>query len=314
MTGGNDAVGSPPPEERNSRTVTIDVLPTLDVLRLLNAEDATVPVAVAAALPRLADAVDLAVAALAAGRRLHYFGAGTSGRIAVLDAAELPPTFGLEPGRVVAHLAGGPRALTNPSEAAEDDRDGGEAAGSEVGAGDVAVGVSASGRTPYVAGALWAARARGAGTVLVSANPRAALAPLADVHVAVDTGPEAITGSTRLKAGTAQKLVLNSLSTAIMVRLGRTYSNFMTDMIASNEKLRARQVRMLAQATGADADVCRAELARAGGDPKVALVTLLSPADPEQARRALADAGGFVHKALRAVRSAYPPGGAPAQT
>jgi N-acetylmuramic acid 6-phosphate etherase len=303
VTGGNNARDYPPTEERNPRTVTIDELPTLDVLRLLNAEDATVPIAVAAALPRLADAVDLAVAALAAGYRLHYFGAGTSGRLAVLDAAELRPTFGLEPGRVVAHLAGGPHALTNPSEAAEDDADAGTAAGSELVAGDVAVGVTASGRTVYVACALRAARARGAGTVLVSANPQSPLAPLADIHVAVDTGPEAITGSTRLKAGTAQKLVLNSLSTAIMIRLGRTYSNLMTDMVASNEKLRARQVRMLAQATGADLDLCGAALAAAGGDPKVALVTLLSPASLNEARQALADAGGLVHRALRAVRS-----------
>jgi N-acetylmuramic acid 6-phosphate etherase len=303
VTSGNDSLSCPPTEERNPRTTAIDELPALDVLRLLNAEDATVPMAVAAALPRLAEAVDLAVAALAAGHRLHYFGAGTSGRLAVLDAAELRPTFGLEPGRVVAHLAGGLHALTNPSEAAEDDRDSGAAAGSEVEPGDVAVGVSASGRTVYVAGALRAARARGAGTVLVSANPDSPLAPLADVHVAVDTGPEAITGSTRLKAGTAQKLVLNSLSTAVMIRLGRTYSNLMTDMVASNEKLRGRQVRMLAQATGADLDACGAALADANGDPKVALVTLLSPATPDQARQAVADAGGLVHKALRAVRA-----------
>jgi N-acetylmuramic acid 6-phosphate etherase len=302
VTGGNDAVGGWPTEERNPRTVAIDRLPTLDVLRLLNAEDATVPAAVAAALPPLAEAVDLAVAALAAGGRLHYFGAGTSGRLAVLDAAELGPTFGLEPGRVVAHLAGGLPALTNPSEAAEDDRDGGAAAGSEVTAGDVAVGVTASGRTVYVAGALRAARDRGAHTVLVSANPMAPLASLADVHVAVDTGPEAITGSTRLKAGTAQKLLLNSLSTAVMIRLGRTYSNLMTDMIASNEKLRVRQVRMLAQATGADLEACRIALAGADGDPKVALVTLLSPATPERARLALREADGLVHRALRLIR------------
>jgi N-acetylmuramic acid 6-phosphate etherase len=307
VTGVSDGLEYLPTEERNPRTVTIDRLPSLDVLRLLNAEDATVPTAVAATLPHLAEAVDLAVAALASGHRLHYFGAGTSGRLAVLDCAELRPTFGLEPGRVVAHLAGGPAALTNPSEAAEDDEDGGAAAaGSEVEAGDVAVGVTASGRTPYVAGALRAARARGAGTVLVSANPRSPLAPLADIHVAVDTGPEAITGSTRLKAGTAQKLVLNSLSTAIMIRLGRTYSNLMTDMVASNRKLRARQVRMLAQATGADHDACAAALAAAEGDAKVALVTLLSSATVDQARRALAETGGLVHRALRAFNSSAP--------
>jgi N-acetylmuramic acid 6-phosphate etherase len=299
---GHEPPSCPPTEERNPRTTTIDTLSTLDVLRLINAEDATVPAAVSAALPSLAAAVDLGVAALSAGRRMHYFGAGTSGRLAVLDAAELRPTFGLEPERLVAHLAGGPAALTWPVEAAEDDAGGGAAAGATVEPGDLAIGVSASGRTPYVGGALRAARERGARTVLVSANPRAPLAALADVHVAVDTGPEVITGSTRMKAGTAQKLVLNSLSTALMIRLGRTYSNLMTDMVASNEKLRGRQVRMLAQATGAGLDACRRALARAGGDAKVALVTLLSTASAAQAARALHDAGGVVHTALQTLR------------
>jgi N-acetylmuramic acid 6-phosphate etherase len=271
-------LNGPPTERRNPRTAGIDRLGTPEILRLINGEDATVPAAVAAALPRLAEAVDLATAALRAGHRMHYFGAGTSGRIAVLDAAELRPTFGLAADRVVAHLAGGTPALTSPSEEAEDDAAGGADDAAAVEAGDVAVGLTASGGTAYVAGALRTARARGARTVLVSANPAAALAPLADVHVAVDTGPEVITGSTRMKAGTAQKLVLNALSTAVMIRLGRTYSNLMTYMIASNEKLRARQIRMLVQATGADPDTCRAALARAGGEPKLALAALLDGA------------------------------------
>jgi N-acetylmuramic acid 6-phosphate etherase len=304
VTRGHDPLTCPPTEERNPRTTAIDELPTLDVLRLINAEDAIVPAAVSAALPRLAEAVDLAVVALCAGRRLHYFGAGTSGRLALLDAAELRPTYGRAGERFVAHLAGGPAAMTTSVEAAEDDADGGAQAGAELMAGDVAVGVSASGRTPYVGGALRAAGARGARTVLISANPASPLAPLADVHVAVDTGPEVITGSTRMKAGTAQKLVLNSFSTAVMIRLGRTYSNLMTDMVASNEKLRARRVRMLAQATGADLQACRHALAGAGGDPKVALLTLLSPVDPVQAARALREAGGVVNRALRAIGSA----------
>ncbi len=281
MTGEQPELDDPPTEQRNPRTADIDRLSTREILRLINAEDATVPAAVAAALPRLAEAVDLAVAALDAGHRMHYFGAGTSGRLAVLDAAELRPTFGLEADRVVAHLAGGAQALTSPSEAAEDDEEGGAADGAAVDAGDVVVGLSASGRTPYVAGALRAARARGARTVLVSANPAAALASLADVHVDVDTGPEVIAGSTRMKAGTAQKLVLNALSTAVMIRLGRTYSNLMTYVIAGNEKLRSRQIRMLAQATGADLDTCRAALLRANGEAKVALDTLLSLVAPE---------------------------------
>jgi N-acetylmuramic acid 6-phosphate etherase len=293
----------PPTEERNPRSVAIDELPTIEVLRLINDEDALVAGAVAAVLRDIARAVDLAVAALAGGCRMHYFGAGTSGRIAVLDAAELRPTFGIEPDRIVAHLAGGPHALTNPSEAAEDDEEDGEREAGTVGTGDVTIGVTASGRTPYVRGALRVARARGAGTVLVSANPHAPLATLADVNVAIDTGPEVVTGSTRMKAGTAQKLALNALSTAVMVRLGRTYSNLMTDMIASNVKLRDRQERMLCQATGAEPAHCRTALSEAGGDPKVALVALLAPTTVTVARRALELADGRVRDALGLARA-----------
>ncbi len=221
----------------------------------------------------------------------------------MLDAAELRPTFGLEPGRVVAHLAGGLGALVNPVEGAEDDEATGFAtAAAGARAGDVAVGVSASGRTPFVGGALRAARAAGAHTVLISANPEAALGPDADVHVAVDTGPEVITGSTRMKAGTAQKLILNALSTAVMVRLGRTYSNLMTDMMATNEKLRGRQVRILEEATGQDAATCRAALADAGGESKVALLSLLTGSGVDDARAALKDAGGRLDAALRGLR------------
>jgi N-acetylmuramic acid 6-phosphate etherase len=292
-----------PTEERNARTHHIDQLPTLRILELINAEDATVAAAVAAVLPDLAEAVDCSVDALRSGHRLHYFGAGTSGRMAVLDATELRPTYGVEPGRIVAHLAGGMRALTDAVEAAEDDTDTGAATALQVlTAGDVAFGITASGGTPFVGGALQAARARGARTVLLSANPKAALAAHADIHIAVDTGPEVVTGSTRMKAGTAQKLVLNALSTAVMIRLGRTYSNLMTDMVASNAKLRVRQVRMLVQATGLPADTCQTALTAAGDEAKVALLTLLTRADVDQARRALRAAGGVVHQALHAVR------------
>ncbi|WP_328518431.1 N-acetylmuramic acid 6-phosphate etherase [Actinoplanes oblitus] len=286
-------------EQRNPRSAAIDRMPTMELLHLINAEDRQVPIAVAGVLPELAAAVDLAVAALAAGHRVHYFGAGTSGRIAVLDAAELIPTFGLEPGRVVAHIAGGPRALTLPAEAAEDDETAGTAAAGDVVAGDVVVGVTASGRTPYVKAALGEARSRGARTVLVSANPASPIAAGVDVHVAPDTGPEVLTGSTRMKAGTAQKLVLNAFSTATMVRLGRTYSNLMTDMLASNAKLRDRQLRILAEATGADRDSCREALLASGGDAKVAVVTLIAGTTAELAGRALAETEGHVHRALR---------------
>jgi N-acetylmuramic acid 6-phosphate etherase len=294
------AVGGTPgrTEDRNPRSVAIDRIPTLDVLRLINTEDRAVPDAVAEVLPELARAVDIAVETLSGGHRIHYVGAGTSGRIAVLDAAELIPTFGLEPGRVVAHIAGGTPALTNPSEAAEDDADAGVAVVGDVVAGDLVIGVTASGRTPYVRAALATARARGARTVLVSANPASPIGSAVDVHVAPDTGAEVLTGSTRMKAGTAQKLVLNALSTATMVRLGRTYSNFMTDMLANNDKLRERQLRILAEATGAGVDDCRRALVATGGDAKVAVVVLIAGASVDGARQALARASGHVHAAL----------------
>ncbi|MFI5909554.1 N-acetylmuramic acid 6-phosphate etherase [Dactylosporangium sp. NPDC051541] len=293
-----------PTEHRNPATTDIDRLPTLDVLRLINTEDHKVAPAVLAVLPQVAEAVDLAVTALRAGHRMHYFGAGTSGRLAVLDAAELRPTYGAGPDLVAAHIAGGSPALLTAAEGAEDDVALGRAAAHEVRPGDIAIGATASGTTPYVAGALGAARTAGAGTVLISANPSAPLADLADVHIAVDTGPEAITGSTRMKAGTAQKLVLNALSTAVMIRLGRTYSNLMTDMVASNTKLRARQVRLLTQATGLDSAACTTALAAADGEPKVALVALLAQTSPSAARQALDHTGGVVHAALAVIRDA----------
>ena len=286
-------------EQRNPRTASIDRMSSLDLLRLINDEDCHVPDAVAAVLPVLAAAVDLAVEALSGGHRVHYVGAGTSGRLAVLDAAELGPTFGVPPGRVVAHLAGGAAALTEASEGAEDDEDAGAAVMAGVEAGDLVVGVTASGRTPYVRAALITARTRGAHTVLVSANPASPIARHADLHVAPDTGPEVVTGSTRMKAGTAQKLVLNAFSTATMVRLGRTYSNLMTDMVPRNDKLRDRQLRIVAEATGADLDRCRRALLAADADARVAVVTLISGIGVDRARRALDEASGHVHLALR---------------
>lgn len=216
-----------PTEARNPRTEDIDRLSTVDVLRLINAEDHRVPDAVEAVLPELARAADLAVGALRAGHRVHYVGAGTSGRLATLDAAELVPTFNVPPDWFLAHHAGGPEALVKAVEDVEDAAAGGAAQiRGHAAAGDVVLGLTASGRTPFVVAALAEARALGAHTVLVSNNPIAPPVEV-DVLIAVDTGPEAIAGSTRMKAGTAQKLVLTSFSTAVMVRLGRTYSNLM---------------------------------------------------------------------------------------
>lgn len=294
-------------EERNPRTADIDLLPTDEVLRLLNAEDATVAAAVASALPDLAPVVDLVAERIRAGGAVHYFGAGTSGRLAVLDSAEIVPTFGLPPGVFVAHHAGGDRALAAAVEDAEDDEALGGRDASEVSAADVAVGISAGGRTPYVAGALRAAGSAGALTVLVSCNPAAPLAPLAQHHVLVDTGPEAISGSTRLKAATAEKMVLNALSTAAMVRLGRTYSNLMVAMSGTNAKLRQRRLSILGEVSGAPDEACRAELARCGGDLRLALLCLLSGLDAAAAAAALADTGGSVRAALTRLGQPDPP-------
>jgi len=286
-------------EERNWRTIDIDVVSTEEVLRLLNAEDAMVAGAVASALPALATVVDRVVERLTAGGQVHYFGAGTSGRMGVLDSAEVIPTFGLEPGIFIAHQAGGDRALGAAIEDAEDDEALGVRDAGALSAADVAVGITASGRTPYVAGALRMARSVGALTALITSNPAAPLAGLAQHRVIVDTGPEAIAGSTRLKAATAQKMVLNALSTAAMVRLGRTYSNLMASMSGINAKLRERQIRILREASGGDSDeVCRAELERCGGNLRLALLCLLSGLEPEAAGDALAAASGSVRGAL----------------
>jgi N-acetylmuramic acid 6-phosphate etherase len=282
----------------NPATWSIDEVPTLRVVEMLNDEDARVPAAVAAVLPQLAALVDEAAARVAAGGRVHYFGAGTSGRLGVLDAAELLPTFGIGDDVVVAHQAGGPGALLRAVEDAEDADDGSDAL--EVKEGDLVIGLTASGRTPYVGAALRAGRAVGAATALVTSNPDAELAPLATYLLAVDTGPEAIAGSTRLKAGTAQKMVLNTFSTALMVRLGHTYRNLMVDMQPTNAKLRGRAIEMLRYATESPEAVC-ATVLDAFGDLKSALVDLLS--DGGTAGTAAPDAArvAAVREALRAA-------------
>ncbi|MBB5154000.1 N-acetylmuramic acid 6-phosphate etherase [Saccharopolyspora phatthalungensis] len=290
-----------PTEQNNPRTKDIDLLPTLDILHVLNSEDRTVPVAVGRVLPDLAQAVDMAVAALHAGGRVHYVGAGTSGRLAVLDAAELIPTFNVPPDWIVAHQAGGAEAFQHAVENAEDDPDSGAAVIREnAGGRDFVLGLAASGRTPYVLGALAAAQDLGARTALVTSNPDVGEVP-ADVVIAVDTGPEPISGSTRMKAGTAQKLVLTSFSTAVMIRMGRTYSNLMVSMLATNAKLRGRTISILQEATDAPEEVCSAALTAAGGDLKTALVHLLTGVDIERAAAALALSEGHVRDALHTL-------------
>jgi len=297
-----EASVSAPTEERHPGTYALDSMSTLELLQTLNDEDALVAPAVRQVLPRMAVAVDLAVEAIRAGGSVHYFGAGTSGRLAVIDAAELMPTFNAPDGMFVAHHAGGAGALLKAVENVEDNAKLGALDASVVGPGDVVLGLTASGRTPYVAGALATARASGALTVLITANPRAELAAAVDHLLVVDTGPEAITGSTRLKAGTAQKLVLNSFSTAVMVRLGRTWSNLMVDMVATNAKLRGRVIRILREASGADELAARDALELASGELKPALLSLLTGMDPDLARRALEQHQGSVAEALRSIQ------------
>ena len=270
----------------------------------MSSEDASVPLAVEAAGASIAEAIDAIVSRLEAGGRLIYVGAGTSGRLALVDAVECESTFAVPPGLVVALVAGGATSAATAQEHAEDDDVAGaaEIAALDSGSLDAVVGLSASGRTPYVVGALAAARSAGALTVALVAVPDSELGSSADHEIAVVVGPEVIAGSTRLKAGTAQKLVLNMISTIAMVRLGKTYGNLMVDVVATNDKLRARVQRIVMQATGADRESVDAALADSGGDAKVAIVTLLSGVDVAEAQRRLAAAHGVVRKALATVR------------
>jgi N-acetylmuramic acid 6-phosphate etherase len=287
-----------PTEERNPRTIDIDLLPTSAIVGLLHDEDELVPGAVRPLLGQLAEVVDETAARIQRGGRVHYFGAGSSGRIARLDAIELVPTFGLAPDLVQTHLAGGDGAMDHAVEGAEDDLPRGAQEAVAVTADDVVIGLSASGRTPYVAGALSEASRRGAFTVVLTCNPESPLKTLAMVSLAADTGPEAIAGSTRLKATSALKLILNCFSTALMIRLGKTYSNLMIEVSPTNGKLVTRKTRILAEATGADEVACDAALEAAAGDLPVALVMLLGGAGPASARKALAAADGNVRGAL----------------
>ena len=291
-----------PTEAWSPDAADLDLRSTTELAALMNAEDSAVPVAVAAALGEIALAVDAISERLRAGGRLVYVGAGTSGRLALVDALECETTFGLPAGRVVALVAGGTESAARAQEEAEDDRDAGAEAirGLTIDARDAVVGLSASGRTPYVVGALTEARTAGAVTVAVVSVEASTLAETADHEIAVLVGPEVIAGSTRLKAGTAQKLVLNMISTISMVRLGKTYGNLMVDVVATNEKLRSRVRRIVSHATGASPRQVEAALTEADGDAKVAIVALETDGDTIAARARLEAADGDVRKALEA--------------
>jgi N-acetylmuramic acid 6-phosphate etherase len=276
---------------------------TLEILRVINDEDITVPHVVRGALPEIAKAVDLIVDRLSRGGSLLYIGAGTSGRLAVVDAAECLPTFGVGADTVSAVIAGGQEAMFRAVEESEDDEDlGMNDVAAVAGPGHVVVGISASGVTPYVRGGLRAARQVGAGTVAVVCNHSEHAELDADIVVSLVVGAEALTGSTRMKAGTAQKLVLNMLSTASMVKLGKVYDNLMVDMQPTNHKLRERAVRIVSMATGLSPDASAALLDASGMRVKTALVMALADTDRTRAERALAKTGGHVRPAIQAAR------------
>ncbi|MEV7390602.1 MULTISPECIES: N-acetylmuramic acid 6-phosphate etherase [unclassified Streptomyces] len=281
----------------------IDTLPTLDIARLMNGEDAEVAAAVALRLPEISAAIDAVAARMARGGRLVYAGAGTAGRLGILDASECPPTFNTDPGQVVGVIAGGPRAMVTSVEGAEDSAELArkDLDGLGIRAADTVVGVSASGRTPYAVAAVEHARALGALTVGLSCNAGSALAAAAEHGIEVVVGPELLTGSTRLKAGTAQKLVLNMLSTITMIRLGKTYGNLMVDVRASNDKLRARSRRIVALATGASDEEIEAALTATGGEVKNAILVVLAGVDGPSAARLLEESRGHLRAALTAA-------------
>ncbi|GCB48215.1 N-acetylmuramic acid 6-phosphate etherase [Streptomyces sp. NL15-2K] len=281
----------------------IDRLPTLDIARLMNAEDTSVPAAVARRLPEIAAAIDAVAERMGRGGRLVYAGAGTAGRLGVLDASECPPTFNTAPEQVVGLIAGGPEAMVTSVEGAEDSR---ELARTDLDAlsltaDDTVVGISASGRTPYAIGAVEHAREHGALTIGLACNADSALAAAAEHGIEIVVGPELLTGSTRLKAGTAQKLVLNMLSTITMIRLGKTYGNLMVDVRASNDKLRARSRRIVALATGAGDEEVERALTATDGEVKHAILTILADVDGPTAARLLEESEGHLRAALGAA-------------
>ncbi|OFV80180.1 MAG: N-acetylmuramic acid 6-phosphate etherase [Acidobacteria bacterium RIFCSPHIGHO2_02_FULL_67_57] len=290
----------PATERPNPRAARLDRLSTRKILELMNREDARVTAAVRGTVPQIARAVNAVVAALGRGGRLIYVGAGSSGRLGVLDAAECPPTFGIRSRQVQAVLAGGRRAMVRSAETAEDSAAAGarDLARKKVGRGDVVVALTASGSTPYALGALDYARRRGAFTVAVTANRRSPAARRARVAICPATGPEVIAGSTRLKAGTAQKLVLNMLSTAAMVRLGHVYRNLMVNVALSNQKLRQRGARVLEQALGSTPAAAARLIRRSGGNLKTAIVMARLKCNRRAAEAQLRRASGRVHRAL----------------
>ena len=288
-------------EQRNPNSMHVDSLSALEIVQLMNEEDKQVPLAIEKCLPQIVQAVERIVAAFQQGGRLVYIGAGTSGRLGVLDASECPPTFGVSPEMVKGIIAGGERALRHPIEGAEDSKAQAviDLQTIQFSSKDVLVGIAASGRTPYVIGALEYAKSLGSVTVSIASNPNSAMANIVDIAIDTVVGPEVLTGSSRLKSGTAQKLVLNMLTTASMILMGKCYQNLMVDVQASNEKLKARAIRIVMQATDCDKALAEETLKQADQNAKLAIMMILSGLDRAQAETLLEKHQGKLQLALK---------------
>lgn len=288
-------------EQRNPNSKHVDSLSALEIVQLMNEEDKQVPLAIEKCLSQIAQAVECIVAAFQQGGRLVYIGAGTSGRLGVLDASECPPTFGVSPEMVKGIIAGGERALRHPIEGAEDSKSQAvvDLQTIQFSSKDVLVGIAASGRTPYVIGALEYAKSLGSVTISIASNPNSAMANIVDIAIDTVVGPEVLTGSSRLKSGTAQKLVLNMLTTASMILMGKCYQNLMVDVQASNEKLKARAIRIVMQATDCDKALAEETLKQADQNAKLAIMMILSGLDRAQAEALLEKHHGKLQLALK---------------
>ena len=288
-------------ETRNQNTMNLDIMSPLEVVTVMNQEDAKVPAAITPALPNIAQCVSWAIESIEAGGRIIYMGAGTSGRLGVLDAVECPPTFGVAPEVVVGLIAGGEKAFVKAVEGAEDSRELGRQDLIDINLEkrDIVIGIAASGRTPYVLGGLAYAQEIGCHTVGISCNPGSAVGAAAELAIEVVPGPECLTGSTRLKSGTCQKLILNMISTATMVGCGKAYQNLMVDVMQTNEKLVVRAQNIVMEATGCDRETAAEKIALANGNAKTAITMILADCGVEEARERLAKAKGHVREAIK---------------
>ena len=288
-------------ETRNQNTMNLDIMSPLEVVTVMNQEDAKVPAAITPALPNIAQCVTWAIESIEAGGRIIYMGAGTSGRLGVLDAVECPPTFGVAPEVVVGLIAGGEKAFVKAVEGAEDSRELGrqDLIDMNLQKRDIVIGIAASGRTPYVLGGLAYAQEMGCHTVGISCNPGSAVGAAAELAIEVVPGPECLTGSTRLKSGTCQKLILNMISTATMVGCGKAYQNLMVDVMQTNEKLVVRAQNIVMEATGCDRETAAEKIAIAGGNAKTAITMILADCGLEEAKERLARAKGHVREAIK---------------